>query len=78
MLVYDAMTGIITFVAVIVGAGVIALVSFLIYRFLNPKFKQDKQLDEKEALEEELNRVLEPIDDDEVAKEIAEYVEDDE
>ena len=78
MLVYDAMTGIVTFVAVIVGAGVIALVSFLIYRFLNPKFKQDKQLDEKEALEEELNRVLEPIDDDEVAKEIAEYVEDDE
>ena len=78
MLVYDAMTGIITFVAVIVGAGVIALVAFLIYRFLNPKIKQDKQLDEKEALEEELNRVLEPIDDDEVAKEIAEYVEDDE
>ena len=78
MLVYDAMTGIITFVAVIVGAGVIALVAFLIYRFLNPKFKQDKQLDEKEALEEELNRVLEPIDDDEGAKEIAEYVEDDE
>ena len=67
--------GIFIFLAILGAAAIIALVSFLIYRYLHPKIKVDKQITEEEIAEEELNRVLEPIEDDEVAQEVADYVE---
>lgn len=63
-------------VAIIAVAGTIALVSFLLYRYLHPKMKQTEVVDEKEAVKEELERILEPVEDDKIADEIANYVDD--
>lgn len=58
---------------IIVGiTALIALVAFLIHRFTHPRLKDDKP-DEKQIVEEELNRLLKPIDDQDVAKEVNEY-----
>lgn len=56
-------------VAVVV---VIALVAFLIHRFTHPRLKDDKPAEE-EIVQEELNRLLKPIDDEEVAHEVEDY-----
>lgn len=66
--------GLIIFLVVLGVAAVIAIVSFLIYKFLHLKIKADKTVNEEEALEEELNRILEPVEDEKVAKEIADYL----
>ncbi|MBR2505521.1 MAG: hypothetical protein IKB70_01070 [Bacilli bacterium] len=65
---------IIVLVIVIAVAGGIALVAYLIYRFTHPKIKQEEQVDERKAAEEELERILQPIEDEEIAKEVANYV----
>ena len=65
-------TGLLTFIIIISIAAVIAIVAFVIYRILMPKLKEDKPSDE-EILNEELTRVLQPIDDPETAKEVSEY-----
>ena len=63
-------------IAIVGSVAVIAIVTFLIYKFTHPKLKSDqKKPDEKEIVEEELNRILKPIDDEEVAKELNEYKE---
>lgn len=63
---------------IIIGImAIIALISFIIYRVSHPKLKDDKP-DEKEIANEELNRILKPIDNEEVAKEIEDYKEKDE
>lgn len=73
------MEQLIALVAVIGAAGAIALVTFLIHRFLNPKMKEDKTKEDEEiALQQEIDRVLQPIDDDEVAGQVANYKEEDE
>lgn len=63
-------------VAIVAVAGTIALVSFLLYRYLHPKMKQTEEVDEKKAVEEELERILQPVEDEEIADEIANYVDD--
>lgn len=68
---------VIIFLVVLGAAAVIALISFLIYRYLHPKIKVEKEVTEEEIAKEELNRVLEPVEDDEIAKEIADYTEED-
>lgn len=65
---------IIVLIIVIAVAGGIALVAYLIYRFTHPKIKQEEQVDERKAAEEELERILQPIEDEEIAKEVANYV----
>lgn len=63
-------------IAIVGSVAVIAIVTFLIYKFTHPKLKNDqKKPDEKEIVEEELKRILKPIDDEEVAKELNEYKE---
>ena len=58
---------------IIVGVVlVIALIAFLIHRFAHLSLKEEKP-DEKVVVEEELNRLLKPIDDKEVAQEVEEY-----
>ena len=71
------MNGIIILLAVLGSAIVIALISFVIYRYTHPKLKEEKP-DEKEILQEEMDRILKPIEDDEVAKKVEEYKEEDE
>ncbi len=59
---------------IIIGiAAVIALITFIIYRLTHPKLKDKPKIDENQALKEELDRVLEPVDDEKIAKDISEY-----
>lgn len=76
MKILDSLSGIITLVAIIVAAAVIAIVAFIIHRILHPKLKSERPSDE-EIVKEELDRVLQPVDDEETAKKISEYHEDD-
>lgn len=76
-MILGAFDGIIILGAIVGAVGVIALISFLIYRFLNLRLKSEKEVDEQQAVQQELNRVLEPIEDKEVADAIANYEEKD-
>lgn len=71
------MNGIIILLAVLGSAIVIALIAYVIYRYTHPKLKEEKP-DEKEILQEEMDRLLKPIEDDDVAKKVEEYKEEDE
>ena len=58
----------------------IAIVAYIIHRILRFRLKEDesknKEEDEKKFAEEELNRILQPVEDEEVAKQIEDYKED--
>ena len=67
-------SGIITLVAIIVAAALIAIIAFVIHRVMHPKFKSDNEKpSEEQIMQEELDRVLQPVDDEETAREISEY-----
>ena len=69
-------SGIITLVAILVAAALIAIVAFVIHRVMHPKLKSDNEKpSEEQIMQEELDRVLQPVDDEETAKEISEYKE---
>ena len=69
-------SGIITLVAIIVAAALIAIIAFVIHRVMHPKLKSDNEKpSEEQIMQEELDRVLQPVDDEETAKEISEYKE---
>ena len=46
---------------------------FLIYLYLKPKLKKDDKPSEEQIVKEEINRVLKPIEDDETAKAVEDY-----
>lgn len=58
---------------VFLAAAFIALVAWLLYRFLHLKAKDDGKPTEDQVLHEEMDRVLKPIDDEEIAKKVSEY-----
>ena len=58
-------------------AGAIALVSFIIYRFTHPRLKENDKPTEEQILREEMDRILKPIDDETIRKEVEEYKEKD-
>lgn len=67
-------SGIITLVAILAAAALIAIVAFVIHRVMHPKLKSDNEKpSEEQIMQEELDRVLQPVDDEEAAKEISEY-----
>ena len=67
-------SGIITLVAIIVAAALIAIIAFVIHRIMHPKLKSDNDKPSEEQItQEELDRVLQPVDDEETAREISEY-----
>ena len=67
-------SGIITLVAIIVAAALIAIIAFVIHRVMHPKLKSDNEKpSEEQIMQEELDRVLQPVDDEETAREISEY-----
>ena len=69
-------SGIITLVAIIVAAALIAIVAFVLHRIMHPKLKSDNDKPTEEQItKEELDRVLQPVDDEETAREISEYKE---
>ncbi len=61
---------------IVVGAfAVIAILAFIIYRLLRPRLKDEnkEQKTEQDYAKEELDRILQPVEDEEVAKEISGY-----
>ena len=54
-------------------AAIVAVVAFAIYRYLHPKLNEQKPT-EDQFVQEELDRILQPIEDDETAKQVNEYV----
>lgn len=71
----SSITPLIILVIIIGVAASIALVAFLIYRYMHPKIKQE-EFDENKAAQEELERILQPIEDETIAEEVANYVDD--
>ena len=67
--------GLIILLVVLAVAAAIAIVAFVIYRLLRPKLKEEKP-SEEQILQDELNRVLQTVEDDQTAEEIAKYKED--
>lgn len=54
-------------------SAVIAIIAYVLYRVLHLKIKDSEKKDEKEIAKEELDRILEPIEDEELSKKVAEY-----
>jgi len=71
------MEGLFILLAVIGVTGAIALVTYIIYRYTHPRLKENEKPTEEEILHEEMDRVLQPIDDNSVRKEVEEYKEKD-
>lgn len=70
--------GLLILIAIVGAAGAIALVSYIVYRLLHPRLKEDDKPNEEVLIEEEMNRMLKPVEDDKIAKEIQEYKKEDE
>lgn len=58
---------------ILVVLGAICLISFLLYKYVLKKNKPTEVKDEKEIIEEELNRVLETVEDEETADKIKNF-----
>ena len=69
------MNPVIVFLIVLGVTAVVALVAFIIYRTIRPRLKEEKPTEE-EILQDEMKRVLQDVEDEEVAKEISNYKED--
>ena len=71
------MEGLIILLAVLGVTGLIALVTYIIYRTTHPRLKETDKPTEEQILNEEIDRILKPIEDEEVRKEIEQYQEKD-
>ena len=69
------MNPVIVFLIVFGSIALIALIAFIIYRTIRPRLKEEKP-SEDEILQDEMKRVLQDVEDEEVAKEISNYKED--
>ena len=56
--------------------ALIAIVAYIIHRILRPRLKDEDKNDEKKNAQEELDRILQPVEDDELSKQIQDYKED--
>lgn len=73
-----ALNGGIIFLIILGAAAIIALIAFLIYLYLKPKLKKDDKPTEEQIVREEMERVLKPIDDEETARAVEQYKDEDE
>ena len=73
-----ALNGGIIFLIILGAAAIIALIAFLIYLYLKPKLKKDDKPTEEQIVREEIERVLKPIDDEETAKAVEQYKDEEE
>ena len=71
-------TELIAFLVVLGAAVLIAVVAFLIYLYLKPRLKHDDKPTEEQILHEEMDRALKPIEDEETAKAVEEYKDEEE
>ena len=65
----------IIFLVIVAATAVVALLAFILYRVLRPRLKEEKP-SEEEILEDEMKRVLQDVEDTEVAEQISNYKED--
>ena len=79
MLANANLNGIWIFLIVLGFFAVVAIIAFVIYRLLRPKLKQKEEdkPTEQDYAKEELDRILQPVEDEEVSKEIQEYKQND-
>ena len=63
------------FLIVLLAAAVVGVIAFVLYRILRPRLKEEKPTEE-EILQDEMNRVLQDVEDEEVAKQISDYKDD--
>ncbi|MCD8209700.1 MAG: hypothetical protein LUC31_02660 [Coprobacillus sp.] len=63
---------VIILVSILAAAVVIGIIAYVVYRYTRPKLKNDKP-SEEEVAQEELDRLLTPIEDEETLKEMSEY-----
>ena len=68
----------IIFLIVLGVVAVIAVFAFLLYLYLRPRLKKDDKPTEEQIVTEEMNRILQPVEDEKVAKEINEYKDEEE
>ena len=78
MRILAGLDGLWIFLIVLGFFAVVAIVAYVIHRILRPKLKDEEKHDEKEYAQEELDRVLQPVEDDKLSEEIQNYKEDDE
>ena len=69
------MNPVVVFLIILGVTAVVALVAFILYRILRPRLKEDKP-SEDEILQDEMNRVLQDVEDEDVAKQISDYKDD--
>lgn len=69
---------IVIFLVVLGSAAVIGIVAFLIYLYLRPRLKRDDKPTEEQILHEEMDRVLKPIEDEDTAKAVEQYKDEEE
>jgi flagellar biosynthesis/type III secretory pathway M-ring protein FliF/YscJ len=69
------MNPIIVFLIVFGAIGLIALLAFIIYRTIRPRLKEEKP-SEEQILQDEMKRVLQDVEDEQVAKQISDYKDD--
>ena len=65
----------IVFIVIIGATAIVALLAFILYRILRPRLREDKPSDE-EILEDEMKRVLQDVEDEDVARQINNYSDD--
>ena len=68
------------FLIVVGSFGIIAIIAFILYRLLRPKLKGENKEEEKteeDYAQEELDRILQPVEDEQVSKEIQNAKQDD-
>ena len=65
---------------IIIGAfALIAIVAYIIHRILHPKLKNEvEKPTDDQAVQENLDRLLEPVEDEDTADKIAKYKDEDE
>ena len=82
MIIYDnALNSLIPLFVILGSVILIALIAYVIYKYFIKKSKNsswNSKKSEEENVTEELNRVLQDVEDEDVAKKISEYKEKDE
>ena len=69
------------FLIVLGSFGLIAIIAFVLYRLLRPKLKGDNNKEQEKTEEdyakEELDRILQPVEDEKVSEEIQQFKQND-
>ena len=74
MFTLDSMPAPLIFVIILAVAGAVAGIAFGIYRLMHPKLKEEPR-DTSHDVQESLDRILEPVEDEKTAQEISNYKE---